>query len=168
MVNFICSDLCDFAIHIIYPISSVHPIRMKISCHFNHHSHVIAFNVLYTYTRTISIIFSTITEYSSVFWHHGEINYNFGQHFTSLHSVVSPTSPPSTADTEKREKEILLKRYRGWITRNRAFSIFVVCHCIKYFARMKLRYSKGRTKRRERICYPDTYILATYLLGCRH
>lgn len=113
IVNFICSDLCDFAIHIIYPISSVHPIRMKISCHFNHHSHVIAFNVLYTYTRTISIIFSTITEYSSVFWHHGEINYSFGQHFTSLHSVVSPTSPPSTFDTEKREKEILLKRQTG-------------------------------------------------------
>lgn len=44
------------------------------------HTRHVAFITCYnTYIRTISI-FSTITEYSSVFWHHGEINYSFGRY----------------------------------------------------------------------------------------
>lgn len=44
------------------------------------HKRHVAFNMLYTYIRTISIFSTTITEYSSVFWHHGEINYSFGRY----------------------------------------------------------------------------------------
>lgn len=83
IVNFICSDLCDFAIQTIHAPSfqMYTPFIRKFHVIQYHYSHAscCVYNMLYTYIRTISI-FSTITEYSSVFWHHGEINYSFGRY----------------------------------------------------------------------------------------